>query len=100
MIRGIPARLGRRARGLQRAGASVLGFKTVITFHPNLRLKKWVADYEAYIKKLKELVDNDKAEELIDELSSNDERRIDLVEIKNQILKLKEDVSLSKEKWY
>lgn len=63
-------------------------------------LKKWVADYEAYIKKLKELVDNDKAEELIDELSSNDERRIDLVEIKNQILKLKEDVSLSKEKWY
>lgn len=46
-------------------------------------LKKRVSEYEAYIKKLKELVDNDKAEELIDELSSNDERRVDLVEIKN-----------------
>jgi len=46
-------------------------------------LKKWVSDYEEYIKKLKELVDNDKAEELIDELSSNDEKRLDLIEIKN-----------------
>ena len=55
-------------------------------------------EYEAYIKKLKELVDNDKAEELIDELSSNDERRVDLVEIKNQIFKLKEDVQIAKEK--
>lgn len=61
-------------------------------------LKKRVAEYEAYIKKLKELVDNDKAEELIDELSSNDERRVDLVEIKNQIFKLKEDVQIAKEK--
>lgn len=61
-------------------------------------LKKRVTEYEAYIKKLKELVDNDKAEELIDELSSNDERRVDLVEIKNQILKMKEDVQVAKEK--
>lgn len=61
-------------------------------------LKKRVSEYEAYIKKLKELVDNDKAEELIDELSSNDERRVDLVEIKNQIFKLKEDVQIAKEK--
>ena len=42
-------------------------------------------------------MDNDKAEELIDELSSNDEKRLDLVEIKNQIVKLKEKVGLSKE---
>jgi DNA repair exonuclease SbcCD ATPase subunit len=46
-------------------------------------LKKRVSEYETYIKRLKELVDNDKAEELIDELSSNDERKIDLNEIKN-----------------
>lgn len=63
-----------------------------------LELKKRVSEYESYIKKLKELVDNDKAEELIDELSSNDEKRVDLVEIKNEILKLREEVEGAKEK--
>jgi len=48
-------------------------------------LKSRVAGYEAYIKKLKDLVDNDKAEELIDELSSNEDKRNDLIDIKNHI---------------
>jgi hypothetical protein len=68
------------------------------TFNENLlELKKRVGDYEAYIKKLKELVDSDKAEELIDELSSNENRRLDLLEIKAQIFKLKSEVNQAKE---
>jgi len=67
-------------------------------FHEDLLdLKKRVSDYEAYIKRLKELVDTDRAEELIDELSSNDEKRLELIEIKNQIFRLKDKVGLSKE---
>lgn len=38
---------------------------------------------------MKELVDNDKAEQLIDELSQNEEKRTDLIDIKNQIFRLK-----------
>ena len=56
-------------------------------------MKSKVQDYEAYIKKLKELVDNDKAEELIDELSSNDQRRLDLIEMKKEINGLKSEVT-------
>lgn len=61
-----------------------------------LTLKKRVTDYESYIKKLKELVDRDKAEELIGELTQNDQRRTDLIEIRQEIQKLKDEVDHSR----
>lgn len=61
-----------------------------------LTLKKRVTDYESYIKKLKDLVDQDKAEELISELTQNDQRRTDLIEIRQEIQKLKDEVDHSR----
>jgi vacuolar-type H+-ATPase subunit I/STV1 len=57
-----------------------------------LRLNKNISSYELYIKKLKELVDKDRAEELIDELTQNDQKRIDLIEIRQETEKLKDEV--------
>jgi hypothetical protein len=57
-----------------------------------LALKKTVIEYEEYIKNLKELVDKDQAEELIDQLTKNDQKRIDLIDICDQVQKLKEEV--------
>jgi len=51
-------------------------------------VKGKVRDYELYIKKLKDFVDQDRAEELIDELSTNDQRRLDLIHMKEEIKKL------------
>lgn len=61
-----------------------------------LALKKKIILYEDYIKKLKKLVDKDKAEELIDELTKNDQKRIDLIDIREEIRKLKDEVDHSR----
>ena len=61
-----------------------------------ISLKQRVLHYEEYIKKLKDLVDKDRAEELIDELSSNEDKRADLLEIKAEILKLKSELGDAK----
>ena len=55
-----------------------------------------MAKYEEYIKKLKELVDKDKAEDLIDELSASDEQRVELIQIKKEIATLKKECMKSK----
>lgn len=55
-------------------------------------LKKRITDYELYIKRLKDLVDKDMAENLIEELTANDQKRVDLIEIRQEIKKLKEEV--------
>ena len=63
------------------------------TFNEDIiSLKKRIAEYEQYIKKLKEFVDKDKAEELIQELTQNDQKRTDLIEIRQEIKKLKDEV--------
>jgi len=59
-------------------------------------IKNKVGTYEGYIKQLKDFVDNDKAEELIDELSTNDQRRVDLIHMKEEIKKLKKEVGQHK----
>lgn len=67
------------------------------TFNEDIiMLKKKVATYEEYIKKLKEFVEKDKTEELIDELTQNDQQRRDLIDIKEEIKKLKEEVDHSR----
>jgi hypothetical protein len=57
-----------------------------------IALKKRISDYELYIKRLKKLVDKDMAENLIEELTTNDQKRIDLIEIRQEIKKLKDEV--------
>lgn len=57
-----------------------------------IALKKRISDYEVYIKKLKDLVEKDQAEELIEELTKNDQKRTDLIEIRDEIKKLKDEV--------
>lgn len=61
-----------------------------------INLKKKITDYEEYIKRLKELVDKDKAEELIDQLTKNDQKRVDLIDIREEIKKLKQEVDGSR----
>lgn len=57
-----------------------------------LVLEKRIAEYEIYIKKLKDLVDKDKAEDLIEELTTNEDKQADLIEIREEINKLKEEI--------
>ena len=55
-------------------------------------LKKKVADYEKYIKKLKQLVDEEKTAQLIDDLQENHVTDVDLDQLLEEISKIEEEV--------
>lgn len=55
-------------------------------------LKKKVSEYEKYIKRLKSLVDEEKTEELVDDLSNNQATDVDLGSLMEEIEKVEMEV--------